>query len=75
MTNITSVMTKATKLVVKVAGDKKIELFASRSASSWAHDYIRYADDPKVYITGNKIIYGFFRKSKFLAEVMLIICN
>ena len=56
---------KATKLTIITKDGKKIEFFASRSGNSWAHDYIRYANDPKVYITSKKIIYHFSERASF----------
>ena len=56
---------KATKITLKTNGEKKIALYAARSNSNWAHDYIRYTDDPKVYITADKIMYYFSERASF----------
>jgi hypothetical protein len=55
----------ATKLTLKLSGDKKAELYVSRSKSNWSLDYIRYPDDPKVYITGKKIMFHFSERASF----------
>jgi len=55
----------ATKIQLKLAGNKMRTVFVSRSKSNWAHDYIRYPDDPKVYITDKKIMYYFSERASF----------
>jgi hypothetical protein len=55
----------ATKITLKLKNEKQRDLFVSRSKSNWSHDYIRYPKDPKVYITGKKIMYYFSEKTSF----------
>ncbi len=56
---------RATHLTLKVSGDSEHNLFVSRSKSNWAHDYIRYPSNPKVYITAQKIMYHFSERPDF----------
>jgi len=46
----------ATKLELK-HGESVLEtIYVGRSKSSWSQDYIRYPDDPKVYISQKKLL-------------------
>ena len=49
----------ATKITLKLADNNNIVLYTSRSKANWAHDYIRYENNPKVYVTAKKIMYHF----------------
>ena len=55
----------ATKITLKLTDNSEKVLYTSRSKSNWAHDYIRYENDPKVYITAKKIMYHFSENASF----------
>ena len=54
-----------THLTVTVSGTEKQNLIIGQSSSTWAHDYIRFPDDPKVYITNKKLLYNLSERASF----------
>ena len=56
---------KATKVMIRATNDKVIEFFTSRSEGNWTFDYVRFPNDPKVYITSKKIMYYLSEKASF----------
>jgi len=55
----------STKITLKLANNSEKVLYTSHSKSNYAHDYIRYENDPKVYVTTKKIMYHFSERSDF----------
>lgn len=55
----------AVKLELFVSGQKAEELIIGRSKSSWNTNYIKYPDDPKVYISQESILNRVQEKADF----------
>ena len=54
-----------THLLLKDTKSNTINVIFGQSKSTWAHDYIKLPNDPKVYITSKKIIYLLSEKANF----------
>lgn len=51
-----NVDSNAVKIELFTSGEKAEELLVGRSKSSWNTNYVKYPDDPKVYITQEAIL-------------------
>ena len=60
-----SVDSNAVKIELFVSGKKVEELLIGRSKTSWSTNYIKYPDDPKVYISQESILNRIQEKADF----------